>query len=241
MILILRITITKLRFMKCLLKLLSEDEAASHLLHLLGFSLLCVFKCILKWTAQEAKSHRLHSFDFSTVRFKMSLQIACLRRGKVTLVAFVWLFSTVCFQMCPQIACLRRGKVTLVAFVQLFSAVCFQMSPQVACLRRGIATLVALVWLFSTVRLKMFLRRCNVTLHPLTKCLFRRLSSPLFSGLSFHKTKSCYLRPNISDRFPSHFIHIQIFVSKKKHVFVKHPSVTISAIMQVFLGTFESA
>ena len=136
----------------------------------------------------------------------MSPQIAGLCGCIITLVAFVWLFPTVHYQMCLQSVCPRRGKVTLVPFV----------------------------WLFSTVRLKMFLRRCKVTLHPLTKCLFRRLSSPLFSGLSFHKTKSCYLRPNISDRFPSHFIHIQIFVSKKKHVFVKHPSVTISAIMQVF-------
>ena len=32
------------------------------------------------------------------------------------LVAFFLLFSTVRFQMCPQIACLRRCKVALVAF-----------------------------------------------------------------------------------------------------------------------------
>ena len=47
------------------------------------------------------------------------------------MVAFVQLFSTVCFQMCPQIACLKRGKVTLVAFVWLFPVVCFHMSPQI--------------------------------------------------------------------------------------------------------------
>ena len=117
------------------------------------------------------------------------------------------------FQMYHKMACLSRSIVALVSFVSWI--VCLQMSPQIVCPRRGKVTLVAFVWLFSTVRLKMFLRRCKVTLHPLTKCLFRRLSSPLFSGLSFHKTKSCYLRPNISDRFPSHFIHIQIFVSKK--------------------------
>ena len=37
--------------------------------------------------------------------------------------------------MCPQIACLRRGIVALVAFVWLFSTVNFQMFPQIACMR----------------------------------------------------------------------------------------------------------
>ena len=37
--------------------------------------------------------------------------------GKVTLSTFVWLLYTLRFQMCPQIACTRRSKVTLVAFV----------------------------------------------------------------------------------------------------------------------------
>ena len=36
----------------------------------------------------------------------------------------VLLFSTVRFLMCPQIACLRRGIVTLITFVWLFSIVC---------------------------------------------------------------------------------------------------------------------
>ena len=39
------------------------------------------------------------------------------RRGKVSLVAFVWLFSTVRFQMSPQTASQRRGIVTFVALV----------------------------------------------------------------------------------------------------------------------------
>ena len=51
--------------------------------------------------------------------------MACLRSGKVTLVAFVWLFSAVHFQMCFQSTCISRCKVTLVAFVWLFSAVHF--------------------------------------------------------------------------------------------------------------------
>merc|ERR1712055_677911 len=49
---------------------------------------------------------------FSTVRFQMSPQCACLGSSIVTLVAFVWLFSTVHFQMCIQIVFPRRGKVT---------------------------------------------------------------------------------------------------------------------------------
>ena len=41
------------RFIKCLLKLLSVDEAYSHWLHLFDFSPLCVFKCVLKLPARE--------------------------------------------------------------------------------------------------------------------------------------------------------------------------------------------
>ena len=82
---------------------------------------------------------------FSTVHFQMCPQIACLRRRKVTLVAFVRLFSTVCFQMSSQIKCLGTCKVTLAAFVRLFSTVHFQMCFQMTCLRRGIVTLVAFI------------------------------------------------------------------------------------------------
>ena len=38
-------------------------------------------------------------------------EIACLRRGIVTLVAFVWFFSTVRPQMCFQMACMKVMKV----------------------------------------------------------------------------------------------------------------------------------
>ena len=92
---------------------------------------------------------------FSTMHFQMSPQVACTRRGIITLVAFVWLFSTVHFQMSPQIACLRGWKLTLVAFVWLFSTVQFQMSPQIACLKGWKLTLVAFLWLFSTVHFQM--------------------------------------------------------------------------------------
>ena len=111
----------------------------SHLLHLCSFSPLCVFKCVLKLVAsaylhchigcicltfllklsarEEAKSHWLHLFNFSTVCFQMSPQIVCTRGCIVTLVTIVWPFCTVCFQMSPQISCLIRYKITHVAFV----------------------------------------------------------------------------------------------------------------------------
>ena len=75
----------------------------------------------------------------------------CLRRGKVTLVAFVWLLSSVRFQMIPQIACIIKGIVALVTFVFLFTTVHFQMCPQSTWRRADIFALVALIWLFSIV------------------------------------------------------------------------------------------
>ena len=51
----------------------------------------------------------------------MCPQLACLRGCKVTLITFVQLLSTVCFQVCLQMACSRRGIVTLHAFAWLFS------------------------------------------------------------------------------------------------------------------------
>ena len=125
--------------------------------YLFDFSPLCIFKCVLKspaWT--DAKSHRLHLFDFfSTVHLQMCPQTVCHRGRKITLVAFVWLFSTVHFQMCPQTVCPRGRIITLVAFVGLFSTVLFQVCPQCTWNRAGIVTLVAFVWLFSTVRFQM--------------------------------------------------------------------------------------
>ena len=83
---------------------------------------------------------------FSTVRFHMPSQIACLCGCKTTLVAFVWLLSSVCFHMFPQSVCLSKFKATLVGLVWLLSSVCFHMSPQIARLSGFKATLVALVW-----------------------------------------------------------------------------------------------
>ena len=64
---------------------------------------------------EEARSVWLHFFLFKSVRFQMSLQIACLSGCILTFDAFVGLFSTVRFKMCPHVACLRGYKITLVA------------------------------------------------------------------------------------------------------------------------------
>ena len=54
---------------KCLLKSPACVDAKSHWLHLFDFSPMCVFKCLLKSPAREdAKSHWLHWFS---VRFQM--------------------------------------------------------------------------------------------------------------------------------------------------------------------------
>ena len=111
------------------------------MLHLCSFSPLCVFKCVLKLVAsaylhchigcicltfllklsarEEAKSHWLHSFNFSTVCYQTSPKILCRSGCLITRVTFVWLFFTVCFQISPQISCLIGYKITLSAFVWL--------------------------------------------------------------------------------------------------------------------------
>ena len=86
---------------------------------------------------------------FSTVRFQMCTQIACICSCKVTLAAIVGLFPTVCFQMYPQIACLGRCIITQVAFVCLFSTMGFQMCLQITFVRGHIIALVAFVQGFS--------------------------------------------------------------------------------------------
>ena len=74
--------------------------------------------------------------------------------------------------MCPQIARIRAGIVTLVAFFWFFSTVCFQMCPQSACVRGDIVTLVAFVWFFSTVRFQMFTERAWVSAGKVTQDAF---------------------------------------------------------------------
>ena len=93
-------------------------------LHLLDFTPLCVFKCLLNSRApQDTLSHWLNLFDFfSTLCFQMCPHLVCQRVSMVTLIAFVWLLSTVrSFQMFLQVAYPRGSLITLVAFVCLFT------------------------------------------------------------------------------------------------------------------------
>ena len=71
--------------------------------------------------------------------FQTSPQIINLRRGKVTLVAFILLFPTVCFQVSLQCTCVRRSLVTLVAMPFLST-----VYLQIACMKRSIVTLAAI-------------------------------------------------------------------------------------------------
>ena len=118
-----------------------QEEANSNLLHLCIFSPLYVFKCVLNLVTsdymhshigcicltfllklsarEEAKSHWLHSFNFSTVCYQTSPKMLCRSGCIITRVTFVWLFFTVCFQISPQISCLIGYKITLSAFVWL--------------------------------------------------------------------------------------------------------------------------
>ena len=78
----------------------------------------------------------------------MSPQIACLRSGKVTLVALILLLPTVCFQVSHQMARLRRCILT---FFLSFSTVYFQMFPQIPYPKGCIITLATFVWLAATL------------------------------------------------------------------------------------------
>ena len=73
----------------------------------------------------------------------MFLQIACLNRCKITLVAFVWFFARESFHVSPKIADKKENIVTLIAFVCFFPPEWFFLC--FPCPNRGIVTLVAFV------------------------------------------------------------------------------------------------
>merc|ERR1711989_290820 len=112
-------------------------QAYSHWLHLLDFSALCIFKCVLKWLSREnAKSHRLHLFHFCPLCIlKSLLKLPASEDAKsywLHLFDLSPLMATVGFQMGPQIACQRGYIITLVTFNSLntvFFTVHCQLSP----------------------------------------------------------------------------------------------------------------
>ena len=95
-------------------------------------------------------------------------QIACMSRGKVTVVALVRLVSWVSFQMSLQMARLNRCIITLVAFVRFLPKVSFQMCPHLASVYWSKLTLIAFVHLLSWVTLKIC---CQI---PCLRCIRRR-------------------------------------------------------------------
>ena len=143
------------------------------------------------------------------------------RRGKVTLVAFVWLFSTVRFQMCPQMACPRGCIVTLVAFFGLFAAVHFQMCLQTTCMAGCEITLVAFVWLISAVYFKMtsqaaFHRWCILALVALIRLFSSVFSNGLHEKRHSHIGCICLIYFHC-ELFSSGFLHLHSL--KQSHNF----------------------
>ena len=73
----------------------------------------CIFLTFLHCVFSNVSSNDL----LEKRRNCIGLQMACLRKGIVTLVALVSFFSTVVFQMYPQIAWVRGCIITMVACV----------------------------------------------------------------------------------------------------------------------------
>ena len=151
----------------------SQTNATNVAMHLFDFCSLCIFKCLPKW---PCCGNFCIVWFFSSVRFQMYPQSACVRRGIAALVAFV--FYRVFLNVSPNglskrmhnhidYICLtfllcafsnvsskyfnKMHIVTLIAFIWLFSTVHFQICPQIICIRGCKVTLIAFVWLFSVV------------------------------------------------------------------------------------------
>ena len=158
----------KLCVIKSILKLLAREDAKSHWLHSFDFSPLCVFTCVLKSPAwQDAKSHWLHLFDLSQLCiFKCLLESPACEDTKSH-----WLHL--------------KTYRDIVAFARLFSIVHFQIAQQRGC----ITTLVAVVWFFSTVH-----KQTNVTIgfqmQPVWLCIFSgRWFEETFENAHWRKVK----------------------------------------------------
>ena len=89
------------------------DGGNSHWLHLLGFSPLCVFKCLHKeLVSEQAKSHWLHLFDFSPLCvFKCVLKASAREDAKshwLQLCAALWIVRGIvnCTRHCELCAAL---------------------------------------------------------------------------------------------------------------------------------------
>ena len=128
----------------------------THRLHFLSYSPPCIFKSLVKSPAwKKAYSHWLHLFGILHCVFSNVCSKCLNKMIQSCIVCICWTFSSVCVQMSPQIACLREGIFTLVAFIPFLVTVCYQMFVQNACTRGNKVALAAFVWLFSSVRFQM--------------------------------------------------------------------------------------
>ena len=118
-------------FFKCVLKLPAWDDANSHSLHFFGFSPLCVCKCILKELKYKRKQNHIGLICLTFPYCALANVFAnwLPERMHNHIGCISFVCSNVRVQMSPQIACLRRGKFTLAAFAWLFSTACFPMFP----------------------------------------------------------------------------------------------------------------
>ena len=106
----------------CSLRSLAKDDIKLQGQHLICLSPLCCYVCELKSLIFGNISYKKRICNaFPNVCVLKCLlkwpQIACLRRRKVTRLAFIWLLSTVYFQMCSQNVCSERCIITLGAFI----------------------------------------------------------------------------------------------------------------------------
>ena len=106
------------------------DRMHSHIGYICLTFLHCAFsKLFSNWMAGNMQSYIGYIYlnflhcAFSNVFF----QLTCLRRGIVTLVAFIWLFSTLGFQMSPQTACLVCCKSHWLHLFDFSPLCCFKL------------------------------------------------------------------------------------------------------------------
>ena len=83
-----------------------------------SYSPPCIFKSLLKSPAwKKAYSHRLHLFGILHCVFSNVCSKCLNKMIQSCIVCICWTFSSVCVQMSPQIACLKEGLFTSVAFI----------------------------------------------------------------------------------------------------------------------------
>ena len=110
---------------RCLWSLTKQGFVIIHWLYLFDLSPLCVFKCVLKWSAREM---------FDCVISNVSSNDFCARmQSHIGNICLIFFHCTMLFRKkrAKNDNCLRRCKVSLFAFISFFSTEHFQMSTQI--------------------------------------------------------------------------------------------------------------